>query len=298
MPPALTEAAARIQALGWAGAVYTSHSHTPAAPRNRIVLPLSDEIAPTLPAPEAAADLLDLLGVLDRSKFGASSLFYLPSGRHEAAVIEGAPSDAAWMTVRAGAILAAREAEQQRQREIALEAASKRRECRLKAGLDPDASIIEAVRKHLDLGGSGDPLAAGNLPSWCRAKAIDVVDMATILDHGSDRKVALRVLAKRFGIKARTPAARSGPPLPNGKGDHEAADDGANGQTPPQEAKKPRPPKPPKPDPGDDGRRPRNGLHLAARIASEIFPRRRRVAPLGRLYLAARAHPASVQLDS
>jgi hypothetical protein len=141
----------------------------------------------------------------------------------------------------------------------AMEAAARRREERVKAGFDPDASIVEAVRHRLDLaaelvchdykhtGGnrylypgsqtgvpgvyvmagrdgvervyshhSGDPLAEANLPSWCRAKAVDVVDVVTILDYGSDLKVALRTLARKFGIGAsRTKQEQKPPPLPD-----------------------------------------------------------------------------------
>jgi hypothetical protein len=226
VPPSFEEAVARVKAEGLAGALYTSHSHVASAPRYRIVLPLSAPIAPALPAPEVIAELLGLLGVLDMTKIGASSLLYLPSAEpgklvlHEAAVLEGEPIDAAWMAERAGAILAEREVDRQRQRDIAQEAATRRREDKLKAGLDPDASLIETVRNRLDLaeelirhgyrpagdkrylfpasetgvpgvftmvGRDGvervfshhaaDPLAAGNLPSWCQAKAVDVVDV-------------------------------------------------------------------------------------------------------------------------
>jgi hypothetical protein len=267
VPPSFKEAVARIEALGWAGAAYTSHSHVPDAPRYRIVLPLSAAIAPGLPAPEVTAALLDLSGVLDRSKIGASSLFYLPSAepgqleQHEARVIEGKPIDAAWMAEHAGVLLAEREAERQRQREIALEAATRRREAKQKAGHDPDASVIEAIRQRLDLGAelvnhgykpegdrrylfpgsetgvagvyilvgrdgvervfshhAADPLAAGNLPSWCHAKAIDVTDLLAILDFGGDQKAALRTLASRFRIQSRPAPTRPEPPLPNREG--------------------------------------------------------------------------------
>jgi hypothetical protein len=148
------EAVARIAGIGWAGVVYTSHSHAPAAPRYRIVLPLSEEIAPDLPAVEVITDCLGMGGVLDRSKVGASSLFYLPSApwgqsdHHETVVVDGNPIDAAWMRERAGAILAERQAEADR---IAAEAAA-RREAKIAAGFDPDDSLIEKLRSRFDLG--------------------------------------------------------------------------------------------------------------------------------------------------
>lgn len=264
VPPPLAETAARIKARGWAVALYTSHSHRPEAPRYRIVLPLSAEIMPDLPAVEVAADLLGVRGVLDESKIGAASLFYLPSAdpehleHHETTVIDGTPLDAAWMQERAGAVLAAREAERARQRAEALEAAAKRREERTRRGFDRDASIIEAIRNRLDMAGelighgyqpagdkrylypgsesgvpgvyvligqdgiervyshhSDDPLAPGNLPAWCRVKALDVVDVVTILDHGGDQKEALRTLAKRLGLE--TPRSSKKSSKANGK---------------------------------------------------------------------------------
>ena len=60
-----------------------------------MVFPLSAEIAHELPAPEVVTDRLGLLDVLDRSKVGAQSLFYLPSSpyglldQHHTVVILG-----------------------------------------------------------------------------------------------------------------------------------------------------------------------------------------------------------------
>lgn len=266
VPPSFTEALARVEARGWTAVGYTSHSHAPAAPRYRIVVPLSGEIAADLPAAEVVAGLLRMDGVLDTGKVGPASVFYLPScapgklAQHETVAIEGQPIDAAWMVERAGALLAEREAVRERQRAEAMEAAAKRREARIRKGFDPNSSIIELIRGHLDLRGeliahrytaagegrylypgsetgvagvytmsgrdgvervfshhSGDPLAAGNLPSWCRAKAIDAVDVVTILDFAGDQKAALRALATRFGIETR-PA--STPPPPDSEDDY------------------------------------------------------------------------------
>jgi hypothetical protein len=249
VPPPFAVAVARIERQGWAAIVYTSHNHTPMAPRYRVVLPLSEEIATNLPVVEVVADCLRLRGALDESKIGASSVFYFPSaapGRlahHESVVMDGLPINAAWVRDCSGALLAAREAEHSRQRAEALEAATRRREERINQGFDPSSSIIESIRDRLDLAGelvghgykrvgdkylypasqtgvagvyilsgrdgvqrvyshhAADPLAAGNLPSWCRAKAIDVVDVLTILDFGGAQKAALRSLALRFGIE-------------------------------------------------------------------------------------------------
>jgi hypothetical protein len=157
-PPVIGDAVARIIAAGWAAVVYTSHNHRPDAPRYRIVLPLSEEIDHELPAPEVVATQIQLRGVLDESKIGAASLFYLPSsepdqlGHHDTTVIDGAPIDAAWMREHAGAILAERQAEADR---IAAEAhteAAARREAKIAAGFNPDDSLIEKLRSRFDLG--------------------------------------------------------------------------------------------------------------------------------------------------
>jgi hypothetical protein len=157
VPPSLSEVVARIKTHRWAAVVYTSHSHTAAAPRYRIVLPLSEDIAPDLPAVEVVADQLQLLGVLDRSKIGASSLFYLPScapdhlDHHDAQVIDGCPIDVAWMRECGGILLAQRQAEADRIVEQAHAEAAVRRAAKIAAGFDPDDSLIDRIRAHLDL---------------------------------------------------------------------------------------------------------------------------------------------------
>jgi hypothetical protein len=160
VPPAFDIAVDRIEAIGCAAMIYTSHSHRPEAPRYRIVLALSEEIAPDLPATEVMADALGLRGVLDESKLHAASLFYLPSmpdgcdpDIHQTVIIDGAPIDAAWMRATAGATLAARVAEEERRAAEAHKVAATRREAKIAAGFDPDDSLIEKLRAHFDLAG-------------------------------------------------------------------------------------------------------------------------------------------------
>lgn len=156
-PPPVSAVVTRIKRQSWAAVVYASHSHTPEAPRYRIVMPLSEEISTDLPAVEVIAGELELLGVLDRSKVGAWSLFYLPSAPlgqldiHETVVVEGDPINAPWIRERAGLLLAQRQAEADR---IATEAnaeAAARREAKIAAGFDPDNSLIEKLRSRFDL---------------------------------------------------------------------------------------------------------------------------------------------------
>jgi hypothetical protein len=157
VPPSPNEAVECIKAFGLAGLLYTSHNHQPGAPRYRIVLFLSSEIAPELPAPEVMAETLGLTGTLDCSKIGPQSLFYLPSypygtlNLHQTVIIPGAPIMAGWMTARAGVLMAARQAEADRIAAEAQAEAAARRAAKLSAGLDPDDSLIEKIRSRFDL---------------------------------------------------------------------------------------------------------------------------------------------------
>ena len=212
IPPPFEEAVERTKAMGWAAIVYTSHSHTAALPRFRIVLPLSTEIDFKLPAVKVIANHLDLSGVLDTGKLGAASLFYFPSAEsgqlahHQTEVIHGAPIDTAWITERAGAILAAREAEQERQRALALEAVAKRREERIAQGFDPERSVIEAVRDRLDL--AGELVSHGYLPVQGRHDLF--------LYSGSETRVpGVHILTGRDGVE-RVYSHHSGDPLAPG----------------------------------------------------------------------------------
>jgi hypothetical protein len=157
VPPPPDDARLRVRNAGWASVIYTSHHHTAAAPRYRIVLPLIGEIDYELPAVEAVADRLDLTGVIDRSKVGANSLFYLPSAgpgeldRHQAVIIDGWPIDTVWIGEAAGKLRAERQAEQERIAAAACAQAEARRQAKIAAGFDADDSLIDKIRIHLDL---------------------------------------------------------------------------------------------------------------------------------------------------
>lgn len=156
--PPLSEAVERAQSAGLACLGYNSHSHAKEKPRYRLVVPLTAEIAPDLPAPEILAEQLGLSGVLDRSKLNPASIFFLPSrpydapdDLHHTIVIPGRAMDAAWMTEKAGALLATRQAEQDRVTAEAMEAAAARRAEKIAAGFDPSDSLIEKLRSRFDL---------------------------------------------------------------------------------------------------------------------------------------------------
>ena len=110
LPPIVGDIVHRLQTLALAAIAWTTHSHTSARPRYRVLVPLSSEIAPDLPAVEILAQRLSLDAVFDRSKRGPASLFYLPSAassddldHHEAHAVAGEPYDAALMEKEAGA---------------------------------------------------------------------------------------------------------------------------------------------------------------------------------------------------
>jgi hypothetical protein len=120
-------------------------------------MPLSEEIDPQLPVVEIVAEELGLGGVFDRSKVGAASLFFWPScppgtlHRHEEMITPGAPIRADWITKKAAALLATRQAEANRIAAAAQAEAAARQQAKLAAGFDPNESLIERIRSHLDL---------------------------------------------------------------------------------------------------------------------------------------------------
>jgi hypothetical protein len=158
IPPAPREALSRARGLGLAALVYTSHNHDPDKDiRYRVIIPLSDEIACQIPASEIMAADLGLSGVMDHSKIGPASLFYAPScppgalSQHYFETVEGDPVDADCITETGINLLRARKAEEDRMAAEAQAAAAERRAAKLAAGFDPDDSLIEKIRVHLDL---------------------------------------------------------------------------------------------------------------------------------------------------
>jgi hypothetical protein len=158
IPPAPEEALRRAGSIGLAALIYSSHSHDLAAdPRYRVVFPISDEIACEIPAPEIMAEHLGLAGVLDKSKINAASLFYAPScpvglkSVHFFAAVDGMPVSADRITDTGIVLLRKRQAEANRIAAEAQMAAAERRSAKLAAGFDPDDSLIEKIRVHLDL---------------------------------------------------------------------------------------------------------------------------------------------------
>jgi hypothetical protein len=72
---------------------------------------------------------------------------------HQTVVISGAPVMAEWMVEHAGALLAARQAEADRNAAEAQVEAAARREAKIAAGFDPDDSLIQKICSRFDLDG-------------------------------------------------------------------------------------------------------------------------------------------------
>jgi hypothetical protein len=154
VPPLPAVAGCRLQALGMAAVIYTSHSHHPETNvRFRIILPLEKEVPPEISAPDIVAEKLGLSGVLDRSKINAAALFYLPScpyntlDLHQTTVLPGRPLDVSWLTD----IAEARKAEENRIAAVAHAEAAARLQAKIAAGFNPDDTLIERLRSRFDL---------------------------------------------------------------------------------------------------------------------------------------------------
>ena len=84
---------------GWAWCLYSTHSHTPEAPRYRLVLPLSREVSPEeyIPIARRVADDVGI-DLFDSSTYEPGRLMYWPScpkdGEYVYEVAEGDPLDA------------------------------------------------------------------------------------------------------------------------------------------------------------------------------------------------------------
>ena len=188
LPPWPDKLAALIESIGFAAVIWTSHNHCPPTNiRYRIVSPLSAEIDHDLPAVEIIAGDLGIAGVLDRSKLGAASFFYLPSysgddtaDMHLEIIVAGCAIDAAQLTKRAKALQEYREAEANKAAAEAHAKAAARREVLIAAGFDPDESLIEKIRPKLE--------------------SLDQI----LRDHGYDRR------GSGTAAKYRHPASQSG----------------------------------------------------------------------------------------
>ena len=81
MPPAPEQMHDRLQGMGAAHVVWTTFSHAPAAPRYRLVLPVSEPFAPSYLADllVLVAESLGIAGIIDKSCTNPSRLMYAPA---------------------------------------------------------------------------------------------------------------------------------------------------------------------------------------------------------------------------
>jgi hypothetical protein len=230
------------------GLIYTSPSFTEEAPKWRVLCPLSVECPPSARDLLMARLNGLFGGIFSHESWKLSQSYYFGSVRqnpsHRAEVIAGDPIDLADHLDATAIRPALREAKAALQEARATRASDDRpREAddaslieKIRARLDlsqllaahgyarrgnvwrhPNSqsggfgadiktfSGIERVYSH----NGGDPLHPGNLPAWTAGvTAIDVVDVAAILDFGGDRTRALRELAERFHLTDAAPPFR------------------------------------------------------------------------------------------
>jgi hypothetical protein len=157
VPPGVSDIVARLMRLQLASVVSTTHSHDPASPRYRIVLPVTHELDAELPVAEAAAGMIGLEGVIDPSKANAASIFYMPScpldalDQHSNIVIPGAPIDAAWAIERGTELLTARRAEEDLIAARSFAEAKTSLSRAIAVGIEPATGLIAKLRAHLSM---------------------------------------------------------------------------------------------------------------------------------------------------
>ncbi|MGE0048299.1 MAG: hypothetical protein AB7T01_05130 [Acidithiobacillus sp.] len=126
----------RLVASGVAHVLWTTFSHVPAAPRLRLVLPVSEPFAPRYLADALAlvAQRLDIDGVRDHTCTNPSRLMYAPACHPDRqqdyrafAYLDAAPIDMGDLLIDVLDLQEARQAEEEERRVAALQAAQARR---------------------------------------------------------------------------------------------------------------------------------------------------------------------------
>lgn len=162
-PPSVDALAEKIRATGYAAVIYTTHSHTPDAPRYRVVMRFdgymsipddanrSQALGFAKELPAVVADHLGLTGCVDSSKFGAASIFFAPRCSEEnlahaqIEVIEGRPLELdQWLRVAIDAIFEKKAKKLKMAESVAKIAVAKR------ASVNNNGrSLIERLHPHL-----------------------------------------------------------------------------------------------------------------------------------------------------
>lgn len=166
IPPRPEEASQRITEIGWNAAIYTSHSHTTDLPRYRVILEIDApvyyssekeqhaiDLAVDLHAVNAVASRLGLDGVLDTTKRGPASLFFLPRcpaerlSESRVLITAGKPIVTGKLYDKARMLYEAEEAARLKQREAAKKEAAARAERRRQQGYTETGKLIEQLRQ-------------------------------------------------------------------------------------------------------------------------------------------------------
>lgn len=249
VPPDADQVRAEMQKRGWAGVIYSTHSHTQEAPRYRVALPPETAIDINQDPAALAEDgiralglaaALGLAGVVDGTKLGAESMFYLPThapdAPHFGVAVEGRAITAAELAeaLEAGKRLRADEDQYQ-------EAAQEQRPARgdsVIAAYNASATVAELLERHgykrrprstvdwrskyqtsegtfatrvidarwVTLSASDIAAGLGRRSASGVAASGDAFDLYCHYEHRGDQRVAMRAAAKALGLDARKPA--------------------------------------------------------------------------------------------
>ena len=248
VPPDADYVRAEMQKRGWAGVIYSTHSHTQEAPRYRVALPPETAIDINQDPAALAEDgiralglaaALGLAGVVDGTKLGAESMFYLPThapdAPHFGVAVEGRAITAAELAeaLEAGKRLRADEDQYQ-------EAAQEQRPARgdsVIAAYNASATVAELLERHgykrrprstvdwrskyqtsegtfatrvidarwVTLSASDIAAGLGRRSASGVAASGDAFDLYCHYEHRGDQRAAMRAAAKALGLDARKP---------------------------------------------------------------------------------------------
>ena len=250
VPPDADYVRAEMQKRGWAGVIYSTHSHTQEAPRYRVALPPETAIDINQDPAALAEDgiralglaaALGLAGVVDGTKLGAESMFYLPThapdAPHFGVAVEGRAITAAELAeaLEAGKRLRADEDQYQ-------EAAQEQRPARgdsVIAAYNASATVAELLERHgykrrprstvdwrskyqtsqgtfatrvmdarwVTLSASDIAAGLGRRSASGVAASGDAFDLYCHYEHRGDQRAAMRAAAKALGLDTQKPAS-------------------------------------------------------------------------------------------
>jgi len=250
VPPDADQVRAEMQKRGWAGVIYSTHSHTQEAPRYRVALP--PETAIDINQDQAAlaedgiralglAAALGLGGVVDGTKLGAESMFYLPThapdAPHFGVAIEGRAITAAEL---AEALAAGKQlrADNDQYQAAAQEQRPPRSDSVI-AAYNASATVAELLERHgykrrprstvdwrsqyqtsegtfatrvidarwVTLSASDIAAGLGRRSASGVAASGDAFDLYCHYEHSGDQRAAIKAAAKLLGLDTKKPAS-------------------------------------------------------------------------------------------